>query len=96
MPIMTNHAKHRLKERGGVKKSSMEKIVERALSEGIPHCKTKGRLNKWITKLYFYNQTANNIKIYGEKAYVFADEKLITVLNVPANLTKDLEKMIKQ
>lgn len=92
---ISRHAKQRIKERVGVGKGTVEKIAARALEKGIPHNKTKGRLNKWITEQYFYNETANNIRIYGEKTYIFRFELLITVIPLPRDLAKDLKKMIK-
>lgn len=38
--------------------------------------------------------SANNIRIYGDKAYIFNDETLITVIQVPQELTKNLKDMI--
>ena len=92
---ISRHARKRIKERVGVGSSNVEKIAKKALEQGISHNQTKGRLNKWITEQYFYNKRANNIKIYGEKAYIFRFEKLITVIPVPCVLTKNLKKMIK-
>lgn len=93
---VTHHAKDRLKERSGLNKKSVDRIAKKALEEGIPHKQTTGRLNKWITSLYFNNKAANNIRLYGDKAYIFSKETLITVLQIPPSLTKDLAKMIKK
>jgi len=61
---VTKHAGKRMKERCGLNKKSVDRIAEKAFEEGIPHNKTKGRLNKWISSLYFKNKKANNIRIY--------------------------------
>lgn len=87
---LTNHAKDRLKERAGISKSN-DRILELALTRGISHSETKGKLNKYLTKLYFYNETANNIKVYQEKVFIFDDKVLITVLNLPNELKKYLK-----
>lgn len=94
-PTITKHAEQRLSERNGLNKKSNQRIVERVLLNGISHNQTKGRLNKWVNSLWFYNKQANNIKLYGDKAYIFVNEKLITVLQIPSDLTKDMKKMIK-
>ena len=91
---VTKHAKDRLKERNGFNKKSIDRMARKALDEGIPHSKTKGNLNKWVTARYFANKNANNIRIYGDKAYIFNDEILITIIQIPASLMKDLDKMI--
>jgi len=93
---ISKHAKKRLKERNGLNVKSFEKVSKKAFNEGIRHDQTKGRLNKWITSLYFNNKSANNIRLYGDKAFIFTGETLITVLQIPANLMKDLKTMIKK
>lgn len=99
MKMKTNiskHAKKRLKERCGFNIKSYEKMSDKAFEEGIKHSQTKGRLNKWITNLYFRNKNANNIRLYGDKAYIFANRTLITVIQIPVNLMKDLKSMLKK
>lgn len=93
---ITNHADDRLKERCGLNKKSKERMVQRVLDKGIKHSETKGRLNKWIISLYFYNKMANNIRIWGNQVYIFTGEKLITVINIPNNLKKELPKMVSR
>ena len=93
--IITQHAKQRMKERCGFNRKSQERMARIAFNEGITHAQTKGRLNKWITSLYFRNKNANNIRIYGDNAYIFADETLVTVIHVPLNLKKDFESLLK-
>lgn len=92
---LTKHAKTRIKERCGLGKKGSLRAAEKALTEGIPHSRTKGRLNKWITSLYFGGSKANNIRLYGDKAYIFHNQTLITVMQIPQNLMKDLKKMVK-
>lgn len=80
-----------------MQKKSLDRMAQRAFEQGITHAQTKGRLNKWITKLYFKNQTASNLRIYGEKCYLFdRNETLITVMDIPNDLKKDLKEMIKE
>ncbi len=93
---ISKHAEERLKERCGLNKKACKRIVQKAFDEGITHSQTKGRLNKWITSLYFKNQRADNIRIYGDKAYIFCGAILVTVIQVPASLMKDLKQMVKK
>ena len=92
---ISEHAQERLKERNGFNKKACERMAQKALTEGITHSQTKGRLNKWLTHLYFQNKRANNIRLYGDKAYIFCDETLVTVLQIPSHLMKNLKSMIK-
>lgn len=94
---ISNHAKQRLKERCGLQKKSLDRMAQRAFEQGIAHAQTKGRLNKWITKLYFQHRTASKVRIYGEKCYLFdRNETLITVMDIPNDLKKALKEMIKE
>lgn len=83
-----------MKERCGFAKKSQDRMAKKAFEQGIAHSQTKGRLNKWITSLYFKNRQANNIRIYGDQAYIFCEEVLVTVIPIPANIKKDLKNMI--
>ncbi len=73
-----------------------ECMAQKALDDGITHAQTTGRLNKWITGLYFRNTNADNIRIYGDNAYIFCGSILITVIRVPENIRKDMQKMIRK
>lgn len=57
---------------------------------------TKGNLNKWVTSVYFLNESANNIRVYGNTLFIFDGNKLVTVYYIPRNLTKNLENMVKR
>ena len=92
---LSNHAKMRMKQRCGLNSKSCERMAKKSFEEGVHHNQTKGLLNKWVTSLYFKNQKANNIRLYGDKAYIFCDNVLVTVIQIPSNLTKDMKSMIK-
>lgn len=91
--IVTNHALKRLSERSGLSKTAAMRTAEKAYLNGIQHCETKGNLNKWVTSLYFVNRKANNIRLYGDKAFIFVDNVLITVIQIPQDLVKDVKKL---
>ena len=84
-----------MKNRCGFNKKSCERMAQKAFDNGITHSQTKGRLNKWVTSLYFRNKNANNIRLYGDKAYIFAGETLVTVIQIPTDLTKNMKSMVK-
>ena len=93
---VSSHAKQRLKERCGFNKKPYERMAEKVFNEGITHKQTKGRLNKWITSLFFKNRNANNIRIYGDNAYIFCGETLVTVIPIPLSIKRDMDKMIEK
>ena len=90
---MSNHATDRMSERCGLNKKSSERLSKLALENGISHNDTSGSLNRYLTKLFFYNKTANNIKIYGEYVYIFCDEILITVIPLDNKYKKIVRNM---
>lgn len=92
---ISKHAAGRMKERCGFNKKSQKKMAERAFQHGITHRQTKGRLNRWVTGLYFKNTKAGNIRLYGDFAYIFCGSTLVTVIRIPAGLRKDLKNMVK-
>ncbi len=93
---ISKHAEKRLKERCGMGKKTSRRMARKVFKEGIRHSQTKGRLNKWVTRLYFKNQKANNIRLYGDKAYIFCGETLVTVIQIPVGLMKDFREMVKE
>lgn len=93
---ISNHAKMRMKQRCGLNEKSCERIARKAFEEGICHSQTKGQLNKWVTSLYFKNEDANNIRLYGDKAFIFCGEVLVTVIQIPNELKKNMKSMIKR
>ncbi len=61
-----------------------------SISVRVRHAETSGNLQKWVDGLYFYNKSANQIRLYGDMAYIFHNQKLITVIKVPENLVPDI------
>jgi hypothetical protein len=96
MVNVSAHGNKRIRSRCGIPKKSVNKLAEEAFTCGITHGETTGSLNKYITALYFYNQSANNIRIYRDKVFIFAALRLITVLNLPARYQKSVLNCIKK
>lgn len=92
---ITKHAYKRVKERMGLTKAAAEKMAKKAYTDGIKHSQTKGQLHKYFTKVYLNYRNSNNTRLYGEKIFVFNDNVLITVLELPNDLKKNCKKMIK-
>lgn len=89
--ISTKHAYEKAKERMKWKPKVLDRMMQKAFDEGIKHSETKGSLKKYITKLWFRYQTANNIRIYGENVFFFAGEKLITLYRIDNKMVKRLK-----
>ncbi len=90
--MVTKHAQRRMKQRCGVGKSSVKRLAKKVYDFGMTHSETSGNLKKWVDGLYFYNQTANQIRLYGDKAYIFHNQVLITVVQIPHNLVRFVKR----
>lgn len=93
--IITKHAKQRMKQRCGANKKSADRIAEIAYKKGLKHSKLTGNLRKWVDGLYLKHKQGNQIRLYGDKAYIFHNERLITVIQIPHNLVKEVDKLRK-
>lgn len=93
---MSKHAGKRLKERCGLNHKSLDRMAIKAFESGIKHKDTKGNLNKWISSLYFHNEKANNIRLYGDKAYIFCGDILVTVIQIPSDLRNYMKVLVKE
>ena len=94
--IVTNHAKQRGKDRLGINKKAVDRIADKALEYGLRHLETQGNLKTYIDKLYLSHKNANNIRIHNRQVFLFRDNVLITILNLPKNLVKIADKLKKR
>lgn len=92
---VTKHASKRMKERIGLGKSAQDGAAEKALKEGLCHSETTGPLKKFVDALFFKNH-ANQIRIYQDRAYIFKNNVLITVLPVPNHFAKIARKLLER
>lgn len=88
--VITDHAYKMAKKRLKWKRNVIDKMAAKAFEEGILHSQTKGKLKRYIDKLYLSHRTANNIRIYGEDVYFFAGDTLITLYRLPSSMLKYL------
>lgn len=93
---LSKHAKKRMKQRCGLHGKSAVRIGERVFESGLRREDTKGRLAKWLDLVGKYNQ-GKLLIVHGETCYIFSsDNVLITLLNIPPELTKDMKKMVNR
>jgi hypothetical protein len=73
---------------------SMDRLADIAFEKGLTHAETSGSLHAYLTSLYFYNGTADNIRIYGDKVYIFCNQVLVTVLDLPNKYKNAVRKLM--
>ena len=86
---VSKHAEKRMMERLGINKRSVLRIAQKALDEGIPHGKTKGKLHKYLDKQAMAYDRRNKWRVYGNHLYAFTfNDELVTVLPLKHDLIK--------
>ena len=94
---VTRHAGQRTRERVGIPKKAVRRAAARAYTNGIRRTETEGGLRRYLDWLYWRgNGGANNITVYGDKVYLFNEDTLITVLNVPMPHMKQAARLMKK
>ena len=91
--ILTDHAEKRVRDRVGVKKNVVDKVTQKALKNGITHNETAGSLKRYMDKLYLSHKKATNMRIYNRNIYLFDDNILITVINLPNKYHSTVDKI---
>ena len=96
-PIVSRHGDRRCRQHVGVPRKAVERTVQKALECGIDHRTATGSLQRYLAALYNrYDGNGNNIKVYGDKVYIFHDELLITVLNLPTEYQRSAISQLKR
>lgn len=93
---ISKHARQRMHERLGLKKRSIERIVEKAFDQGVTHAEATGRFKKYFAYLFLEHQDkhCNNIRVWQDKVFIFNSYSLITVIPLP-NAHKNAAKKIQ-
>lgn len=81
MTKLTYHAQDRMKERAGLRGDAQKKMADKAMSEGAKPADFAGSLRRYLDGLA--RRDGAVVRLYGEKVYLFASDRLVTVLNLP-------------
>ena len=98
MPNITKHASMRMSQRCGIQKNTQAKVVRRAWRHGVTHSESSIDINlkRWIDSLYLSQRKPNKILLYGNGAYLFKDDVLITVIHIPESLQDSVNRLRKE
>lgn len=98
MPSITKHASMRMSQRCGIQKKTQAKVVRRAWRHGVTHSESSIDINlkRWIDSLYLSQRKPNKILLYGNGAYLFKDNVLITVIHIPESLQESVNRLRKE
>jgi hypothetical protein len=93
---VTHHGKRRIRERCGIKSKGADRLARIAFEKGLTRSDVSGSLARYMDFLYHYNCEANNVRIYGDKIYIFCNEVLVTVYNLPKRYRDMANRMMKE
>lgn len=93
---VTKHARQRMKERCGLNKGSMERVAGIVYEKGLKREDTYGKLRRYMDRLSVYNGISDQSRIYGDKVFVFHNERLITVIQLCPKLKKTADLVRKK
>ena len=94
---VTRHAERRIRERVGIPKKACRRAAAKAITQGIRRTDTEGGLRQYLDWLYFSKGgMASNIVVYGDKVYLFNDDTLITVMNIPTAHAKQAARLMRR
>ena len=82
------HASKRIRERMGINKKAVTRLVENAEKNGLYHKDAKGKLKKWMDKEYLKYNNVHKLFIFNNMLFLVTHNILITVFSVPNNLLK--------
>lgn len=80
---ITEHAAKRMKERLGIPKKAHQRQAERAVDRGLKPSESKGDAKKLMDSRLFQYRKASNMKLYNGFVYVFHEDALLTVFELP-------------
>lgn len=92
MPNLTTHAKRRMRQRSGITAGHHRAMNKKVFKAGIPFKSTQGALRDYINKINHKNNTFIDTRVYGNNIYLFKHNTLITVLNLPEDISCNLSK----
>lgn len=96
MAKITKHAYDRAKERMSISHHALDRMAGLVLDHGVKKDDTRGMLNGYLNQFSGLGGTANDTRVYGEYVYVFEQETLITVYQLPNALRRYLRLVRKR
>ena len=94
--VISNHSIDRIRERMGCNKKSCLRIAELAYKKGITRNDVTGNLSTYMGYTKTKSQKDTEIKLYGDKCFVFIKDEnaivLLTVMQIPTKLMKAKNK----
>lgn len=87
---ISEHAMKRLRERNGWSKKTALRMMKKVYDNGIRMDKTKSSIRKWLASQIDVTAKGYYYIIYGQFAYLFNYNTLVTLINIPNQLRENV------
>jgi len=91
MITISHHAYHRAKERLGFSPDAFKRLAAQAYCYGVSQSEAKGKLRRFI-ECRCAEHPGNTPRIYGENIFIFKENCLVTVYQLPSDIRKSMLK----
>ena len=85
---VTRHAEDRMHQRSGLKKKSLQRLADRAYDRGTPRAELKSEIRHWVDHRYETHDQNTDLRVYGDKLYVFCEHRMVTLIQLPVSCTE--------
>ena len=93
---VTRHGEQRIRERIGVKKKGCRRLADKVLQKGIRPDETTGHLNLYLNGMLEVKNGVNQIRVYGDKIFLYENIRLVTVKQTPREYMKIILQLLKE
>jgi hypothetical protein len=90
--IISIHAQKRADKRANLRGSNLVNLARKAYRYGIGVENSKWEMQEFIKRKFKSEYKANNIRVYGHFVYVFKNNFLLSVIDLPEYLWNDWKK----
>jgi len=87
---VTKHAKQRSRERAGLSKSSLQRMLPKIVVRGRRASEFAGAFQRYLISLQYLHSDGNqkDVIVYALHIYIIIDQRVITVMKVPRKYIK--------
>ena len=77
-------------------KRAAQKQTERAFEKGISIEETTGSLRNYLEGVFLKEGTANNLRVWSGSVYIFVEDRLVTVIDLPSRFRKTEQNLLRK
>lgn len=93
--VITKHAQYRGEKRVNVRGNTFVNMVLKAYTFGLGFENARQDMLEFIKRKYQSEYKANNVKVWGRHVYIFKNNLLLSVIDLPKYLWSDWDSYSK-